>query len=111
MSYCEKIKAEKIYKMAETELNKTLDTCENCLKYSQCDTVALMQDELKVKQGELLKCPHCENYLEHANCPDLFCVEETQQLKEQEALLREVQALGYNIVTCGNCGQVFIHKL
>ena len=72
MTYCNKITSNKIYKMNETELNQTLNTCEACSKYHQCDTVALMNNELQLKQGEILKCPHCEHYQEFCDCPDLF---------------------------------------
>lgn len=48
MIYCNKIKSDYVYKMSESELNKKLDDCElNCDKYSQCQTVALMNDMLK----------------------------------------------------------------
>ena len=113
MSYCNEITAEKIYKMSEAELNQTLDKCENCPRYTQCDTVALMQDELKLRQGEILKCPNCERYMEFCDCPDLFYTDSnnTKELNEQYKLLQEIQAQGYNIVTCGHCGQVFIHRI
>ena len=113
MSYCNKIKSEKIYNMADNELDLTLDDCYlNCDKYSSCDTVALMNYELKVKEGELLCCPHCEHYMEFCDCPDLFYSDASNSkgLNEQLKLLEEMQTHGYNIVTCGNCGQVFIHR-
>ena len=113
MSYCNEITSEKIYEMTEEELNTTLDKCENCPRYTQCDTIALMQDELLVKQGELLKCPYCERYMEFADCPDLFYEDSNNSkvINEQYELLQELQSKGFNIVTCGHCGQVFIHKI
>lgn len=49
MSYCAKhIKANDIDNMSDDDLEFTLASCEqNCNKYYQCDTVALMQDKLK----------------------------------------------------------------
>ena len=113
MTYCNKITSNKIYQMNENELNQTLNTCETCPKYHQCDTVALMNDELQLKQGEILKCPHCEHYQEFCDCPDLFYVDVTKSKEwtEQEKLMAEINSCGYNIVTCGHCGQVFIHRI
>ena len=36
--------------------------------------------------------------------------DENIHLQGQLLLLREVQQLGHNVVTCGNCGDVLIHK-
>lgn len=49
MSYCnKKIKSNKIDDMSDDDLGFTLASCEqDCNKYYQCDTVALMQDKLK----------------------------------------------------------------
>ena len=112
MSYCSEITSEKIYNMTEQELNSTLDKCENCPRYSQCDTVALMLDELKLKNNEILKCPHCEHYQGFSDCPDLFYEDSdnNRDINEQLKLLVEMQRKGFNVVTCGNCGQVFIHR-
>lgn len=53
MSYCSHITSEQVYKMVEFELNHILDNCElNCDRYSQCDTVALMNDKLKELHNE-----------------------------------------------------------
>lgn len=35
----------------------------------------------------------------------------TPEIEEQFELLREIQKLGYNIVNCGGCGDVFIHRI
>lgn len=116
MSYCKKgIDAHNILNnMSTDDLEFTLASCEqNCDKYYQCDTVALMNDELKLKQGECLKCPHCEHYQEFCDCPDLFYVDamRSKDWNEQEKLMAEINSYGYNIVTCGHCGQVFIHRI
>lgn len=115
MSYCNKrIEAKNILSnISEDDLNYTLASCEQtCDNYYQCDTVALMQDRLKELQGEVLKCPFCEHYQEFAECPDLFYSDETntQPINEQLKLLEEIQNKGFNIVTCGHCGQVFIYR-
>jgi len=34
-----------------------------------------------------------------------------EQLKEQVILQEEIQGHGINIVTCGNCGAVILHRL
>ena len=58
-------------------------------------------------------CPHCKYCNEDSNFPDLFYEDSNNDLyiKQQLQNLKELQQLGYNIVTCGNCGQVFIQKL
>ena len=58
-------------------------------------------------------CPYCKYYSEVSNFPDLFYEDLSNDLyiKQQLQSLRELQSLGYNIVTCGDCGQVFIQKL
>ena len=109
MTWCDKIHADDIlHKMDEIDLDLTLTKCEQfCPKYHWCDTVALMQDEYKYKTNECLKCPYCERYQDPSECPDLFTEFDNS---EQYKLLREMQNKGFNIVTCGHCGQVFIHK-
>lgn len=60
----------------------------------------------------LLKCPYCG--FEDDNCffPDLFYRDyDYPKYNEQVNLLEEIQELGYNIVTCGKCGEVFIERL
>lgn len=111
MSYCSKISATDVCEMNEQKLESILDQCERiCDRYYLCDTVTLMEDELKVKHEDLLKCPHCKSILDYGDCPDLFASEEEELLIKQENLLHEMWKAGYNVVTCGNCGQVFIHK-
>lgn len=116
MAYCNKqITATNILNnMSIDDLEFTLASCEqNCDRYYQCDTVALMQDELKLKNNECLKCPHCECYQDFSDCPDLFYPDDdcTSDLYKQYKLQLELNQNGYNIVTCGHCGQVFIHKI
>lgn len=112
MTWCDKINADDIMnKMDEEDLNITLDKCEKfCKKYHWCDTVALMNDELQVKRNEKLKCPYCERYMDPSECPDLFVDGDCSSPTEQVDLLHEMWTKGFNIVTCGECGQVFIHR-
>ena len=59
-----------------------------------------------------LTCPYCNYKGDYCDFPDLFYTDmnNTPELDEQYTLLRELWSKGYNIVTCGNCGQVFIHR-
>ncbi len=61
----------------------------------------------------LIECPYCSQLMEEADMPDLFYSDSqnTKGLNTQLKLLKEIQANGYNVVTCGNCGQVLIIKL
>ena len=60
-----------------------------------------------------LKCPYCNTISDSCNFPDLFYIDDdnTPALNEQYALLQQLWNKGYNIVTCGDCGQVFIQEL
>lgn len=116
MSYCNnEIKALNILNnMDKNIIETTLSNCEKtCNRYYQCDTVALMEDRIKELDGELLRCPHCDEVQEPCNCPDLFYedINNSKGLNEQYKLLLELNECGFNIVTCGHCGQVFIHKI
>ena len=59
-----------------------------------------------------LRCPHCGWESESYNFPDLFCYDcnMSSELQKQLELLQRLQQKGFNIVTCGHCGQVFIHE-
>lgn len=61
----------------------------------------------------MLKCPYCGLKSDECNFPDLFYTdcESSKEIIEQEKLLNEIQSHKLNIVTCGNCGEVFIHKM
>lgn len=63
----------------------------------------------KINKNEI-KCPYCNYTNEECNFPDLF-YEGCPNLKEQYKLLQGLWTLGYNIVTCGECGQVIIVKI
>lgn len=53
MSYCDNIGACDVENMDDFILDCVLSQCEqSCIKYFQCDTVALMQDKLKELTGE-----------------------------------------------------------
>lgn len=113
MGVCDKgLNAYIILKMTDKKLNSTLDKCEkSCEKYLTCDTALLIQDELKLKRNECLKCPYCERYQDFSDCPDLFYFDKNynKALNTQAELLQKMQEKGFNVVTCGFCGEVFIH--
>lgn len=114
MAYCNKYTSGKILQSTYKQLDKILNTCEKtCPYYTTCDSIALMQNEIMYKRNEILKCPHCEQYQEFCDCPDLFYTDitNTTLIEKQYKMLLELNQLGYNIVTCGNCGQVFIQKI
>lgn len=56
-----------------------------------------------------LKCPYCGYEDDVSSFPDLFY--EGCKYSEQYKLIQELQKKGYNIVTCGMCGDVFIQKM
>lgn len=60
-----------------------------------------------------LTCPYCGFTSDECDFPDLFYTDYdvTYEMKKQLELLIALQELGYNIVTCGDCGQVFIQDL
>lgn len=61
-----------------------------------------------------LVCPYCGFTSDESAFPDLFYTDDddtTYEMKKQLELLIALQELGYNIVTCGDCGQVFIQDL
>ena len=60
-----------------------------------------------------LTCPGCHFTDDICSFPDLYCedIDNTKAINNQVKLQRELLNLGYNIVTCGNCGQVFIYKI
>lgn len=60
-----------------------------------------------------LTCPYCGFTSEVCDFPDLFYDDDdiTCEMKRQLDLLKALQELGYNVVTCGDCGQVFIQDL
>lgn len=53
------------------------------------------------------KCPYCGYRDDYCAFPDLFYEGDYTQ-KKQYKLLKEIQNLGYNVITCGMCGEVFI---
>ena len=58
-----------------------------------------------------LKCPFCGFESDYCDFPDLFYTDENNSnWTKQYNLQKEIQQLGYNIVTCGDCGEVFIIK-
>lgn len=67
---------------------------------------------VKPKQVDEYTCPFCGDKSDICNFPDLFYSDAngTDSWNEQVKLLEELQTKGYNIVTCGDCGQPFIVK-
>ena len=61
----------------------------------------------------MLECPYCGFIGDECDFPDLFYTdcESTEGIIEQEKLLNEIQSHKLNIVTCGRCGDVFIHEM
>lgn len=59
-----------------------------------------------------LRCPYCGYESDPCDFPDLFYYDcnMSSGLQEQLELLQRLQQKGFNIVTCGNCGGVFIHE-
>ena len=57
-----------------------------------------------------LKCPYCGYTGEDCDFPDYF-YEADEDYPEQYEYQVAIQKAGYNIVTCGQCGDVFIQKL
>ena len=57
-------------------------------------------------------CPNCGFESDPCDFPDLYYSDTatTELIKNQVKLQEELQDKGYNIVTCGLCGQVFIVK-
>lgn len=60
-----------------------------------------------------LSCPYCNWGGEYCDFPDLFYqnADNTIGLNKQYKLLQELWSVGYNIVTCGCCGNPFIIKI
>jgi hypothetical protein len=60
-----------------------------------------------------LQCPYCGFTGDFCDFPDLIVEDEdnTKGEKEQVKLLEKLWTKGYNIVTCGHCGDVFIHTI
>ena len=60
-----------------------------------------------------ITCPHCGYIDEDCNFPDLFYTDKnnSKEINRQLNLLQEMQDYGFNVVTCGECGNVFIARL
>lgn len=61
------------------------------------------------KESLVIKCPYCGFESDDCDFPDIVCSGD-DTTKEQLEKLQELQAIGYNIVTCGMCGEVIITK-
>jgi hypothetical protein len=60
-----------------------------------------------------ITCPYCGFTSDECDFPDLFYddYDMTYEMKKQLEILTALQELGYNVVTCGDCGQVFIQDI
>lgn len=60
-----------------------------------------------------ITCPYCGFTSDDYDFPDLFYTDYdvTCEMKKQLERLTALQELGYNVVTCGACGQVFIQEI
>ena len=58
-------------------------------------------------------CPYCKAVGEYCDFPDLFYSDmvNSKELNDQLEYLVDIQELGYSVVTCHTCGQVFICKM
>jgi hypothetical protein len=75
------------------------------------DLNLILHEQKYGRLGDLV-CPYCECIADESNFPDLFYGDtDDLHFKQQLQNLKELQKLGYNVVTCGECGQVFIQKL
>jgi len=64
---------------------------------------------IQPKDYEVL-CPHCGTLAEKSDCPDLFYLGISKQYEKQWLLQEEMQEAGFNLVTCGHCGDPFLHR-
>lgn len=62
---------------------------------------------------DYLTCPECGITDDICYFSDLYYKDEnnSKSFKKQARLQKKLQDLGYNVVTCPNCGQVFIYKI
>ena len=58
-----------------------------------------------------LRCPYCGYIGDECDFPDFFVEGDDYSPHEQVELLHELWKHGFNIVSCGMCGDVFIHKI
>lgn len=60
-----------------------------------------------------LTCPYCKYSDDKCNFPDFFVEDDntSPEIRNQNFLLKGIQSCGYNVVTCGMCGQVFLHEI
>lgn len=59
-----------------------------------------------------ITCPYCGYTGDACNFPDLFYrdITNTEEINAQVDLLYDMNEHGFNIVTCGDCGRMFIHR-
>lgn len=60
---------------------------------------------------EELTCPYCGHNSDPCDFPDwLWADGDVELYPEQYQILLEIQAVGFNAVTCGQCGSMFLHR-
>ena len=60
---------------------------------------------------EKIKCPHCKQTMEACDAPDLYYFgEEDKDYQEQYNILCDMQKNGFNVMTCGFCGEIILSK-
>ena len=61
---------------------------------------------------EELTCPYCGHNSDPCDFPDwLWADGDVELYPEQYQILMEIQQVGYNAVTCGQCGDMFLHRI
>lgn len=101
MSYCSKISSNDVYKMKEQKLESLLEQCEKtCERYHKCDTIALMEDELKVMRCEAGHCSKCNKIIDFES--DFFYYVENEDKYYCENCGDEE-----SLTQCENCGEWF----
>ena len=60
---------------------------------------------------EELTCPHCCLSSDPCDFPDwLWADSDVDEYPDQYDILMDMQKVGFNVVTCGRCGEVFLHR-
>ena len=58
-----------------------------------------------------LQCPYCGMIGDYCDFPDLFVDGDDSSPVEQVEMLQELWEHGFNIVSCGQCGGIIIHRI
>lgn len=95
--------------MAHNEISPKNNEVETTTLYDEEPTYT---EHTEVGEHNLV-CPHCGMVGEPCDMPDLFFndLNNTKEENEQAKLLEEMWEVGFNVVTCGDCGGAFIHRV